>query len=57
MKTGSAGSCIANEADHSADCSAYLYEVVPGRIFLDTNVVNLLVNYPEQIFRTAAAEP
>lgn len=39
-----------SEADHSADCRAYPYEAVPGRIFLDTNVVNLLVNYSDQIF-------
>jgi hypothetical protein len=28
-----------SEADHSTDCRAYPYEAVPGRIFLDTNVV------------------
>lgn len=39
-----------SEAEHSADCRAYPYDAVPGRIFLDTNVVNLLVNYPDQIF-------
>jgi len=39
-----------NQAEHSEDCKAHPYESVPGRIFLDTNVVNLLVDYSEQIF-------
>lgn len=39
-----------SEDEHSADCRAYPYDAVPGRIFLDTNVVNPLVNYPDQIF-------
>lgn len=39
-----------NQAEHSADCAAHPYEAVPGRIFLDTNVVNLLVRFPDQVF-------
>ncbi len=39
-----------NQAEHSEDCKTYPYDAVPGRIFLDTNVVNLLVDYSEQIF-------
>lgn len=39
-----------SQAEHSADCKAHPYEAMPRRIFLDTNVVNLLVRYPEQIF-------
>lgn len=44
-----------NQDEHSADCKAYPYESVPGRIFLDTNVVNLLVRFPEQIFQQESA--
>jgi hypothetical protein len=39
-----------SEAEHSADCKAFPYDAVPCRIFLDTNVVNLLVDYSEQVF-------
>lgn len=39
-----------NDAEHSADCERYPFGAMPRRVFLDTNVVNLLVKYPEQIF-------
>lgn len=39
-----------NQAEHSDDCRAHPYDAVPRRIFLDTNVVNVLVDYTEQIF-------
>lgn len=39
-----------SQTEHSEDCKAYPYDAVPGRIFLDTNVVNLLVDFEEQIF-------
>lgn len=43
-----------SQAEHSEDCRTYPYDAVPGRIFLDTNVVNLLVDYEEQVFRQEA---
>lgn len=39
-----------SEAEHSADCEDHPYEKIPKRVFLDTNVVNLLVKNAEQIF-------
>lgn len=36
--------------EHSSDCRKYPFEDVPRRIFLDTNVVNLLVKYRSEIF-------
>lgn len=39
-----------NDAEHSADCKAYPYDAMPCRVFLDTNVINLLVKYSDQIF-------
>ncbi len=39
-----------SQAEHSEDCRTYPYDAVPGRFFLDTNVVNLLVDYEEQVF-------
>jgi hypothetical protein len=43
-----------SEAQHSEDCARYPFEKIPGRVFLDTNVVNLLVKHSEQIFEQAA---
>jgi len=37
-------------AQHSEDCARYPFESLPQRVFLDTNVVNLLVKQREQIF-------
>lgn len=34
----------------SADCAANPFESIPGRIFLDTNIINLIVKWPEEIF-------
>jgi hypothetical protein len=42
-----------NSAQHSDDCERYPFESIPRRIFLDTNVVNLLVKHSEQIFEQA----
>lgn len=36
--------------EHSDDAAKYPFERVPRRVFLDTNVVNLLVRQSEQIF-------
>jgi hypothetical protein len=41
------------EAQHSEDCARHPYESIPRRIFLDTNVVNLLVKHSEQVFEQA----
>ncbi|MFC3695564.1 hypothetical protein [Chenggangzhangella methanolivorans] len=38
---------------HSEDCARFPYEALPRRIFLDTNVVNLLVRYSDQVFEQA----
>lgn len=40
----------ASQEEQSADCKANPFEEIPGKIFLDTNVVNLIVKWPEQIF-------
>lgn len=42
-----------SEAEHTADCQAYPFEKIPRRVFLDTNVVNLLVTNAEQVFEQA----
>ncbi|WEK02156.1 MAG: hypothetical protein P0Y59_10905 [Candidatus Sphingomonas phytovorans] len=36
--------------EHSADCAKYPIEAVPQRIFLDTNVVNLMVKQRASVF-------
>jgi hypothetical protein len=38
------------DAEHQHDCKLHPYERIPKRVFLDTNVVNLLVSNAEQIF-------
>jgi hypothetical protein len=40
----------AEPSQHSADCAANPFEKIPGRIFLDTNIINLIVKWSEQIF-------
>ncbi len=39
-----------SEAQHGEDCDRYPFESIPRRVFLDTNVVNLLVKQSDQIF-------
>ena len=36
--------------EHSADCQRYPFAALPKRVFLDTNVLNLIVRYGEAIF-------
>ena len=43
-----------SQAQHTADGERYPLQALPRRIFLDTNVVNLLVGYREQVFEQAA---
>lgn len=38
------------QLEHSLDCERYPFDHIPRRVFLDTNVVNLLVQQSEQIF-------
>ncbi|MGE5567230.1 MAG: hypothetical protein ACM3YN_13880 [Parcubacteria group bacterium] len=42
-----------SQQQHSDDCAQYPFESIPRRVFLDTNVVNLLVKHSEQIFAQA----
>lgn len=42
-----------SQAQHSFDCERYPFEAIPRRVFLDTNVVNLMVKYSEHIFEQA----
>jgi hypothetical protein len=42
-----------SQAQHSDDCARYPFESIPRRVFLDTNVVNLLVEQSEQVFERA----
>jgi hypothetical protein len=39
-----------SQAQHSEDCARHPFEAVPRRVFLDTNVVNLLVKHSECVF-------
>jgi hypothetical protein len=38
------------EQQHREDCRRYPFESIPRRVFLDTNVINVLVKYAGQIF-------
>lgn len=40
-------------AQHKLDCNLYPFEALPRRVFLDTNVVNLIVKHREQVFEQA----
>jgi hypothetical protein len=39
-----------NGKQHSDDCARFPFESIPRRMFLDTNVVNVLVKHSEHIF-------
>lgn len=39
-----------SQAQHTEDCRRYPFESIPRRVFLDTNVVNLLLKHSEQVF-------
>lgn len=43
-----------NAEEHSKDCERYPYKELPWRVFLDTNVINRLVKWSDQIFEQAA---
>jgi hypothetical protein len=36
--------------EHSADCDRYPSESIPKRVFLDTNVLNILIKHSSQVF-------
>lgn len=40
--------------EHSEDCKRFPFERIPKRVFLDTNVINILVKYCEAIFDHAS---
>ena len=42
-----------SQSQHTAACERYPLSAMPRRMFLDTNVVNLLVRYSEQVFEQA----
>jgi hypothetical protein len=42
-----------SQAQHSFDCEQHPFEATPRRVLLDTNVVNLMVKYSEQVFEQA----
>ena len=39
-----------SQSEHSEDCDRYPYDAIPRRVFLDTNVINLIVNHAGTIF-------
>jgi hypothetical protein len=39
-----------NQQQHSDDCAAYPFEQIPRRVFLDTNIINVLVKLRNQVF-------
>ncbi|WP_293425948.1 hypothetical protein [Phreatobacter sp.] len=43
--------------DHSADCARYPFEQIPARVFLDTNIVNLIIKYAPVIFEMERPNP
>jgi hypothetical protein len=39
-----------NIEQHSADCDRFPFESIPRRVFLDTNVINVLVKHSTHVF-------
>ncbi len=39
-----------NTEEHSADCNRFPFESIPRRVFLDTNVINVLVKHSTHVF-------
>ena len=44
-----------SEAERTRDCEQHPFEAIPRRAFLDTNVVNLMVKYSDQVFEQGLA--
>jgi hypothetical protein len=45
------------QEEHSADCKRFPYKEIPGRVFLDTNIIDCLVKWPECIFEMEETPP
>jgi hypothetical protein len=45
------------QEEHSADCERFPYKEIPGRVFLDTNIIDCLVKWPECIFEMEETPP
>lgn len=45
------------EGQHSTDCARYPFESIPRRVFLDTNVINRLVKWRDQVFEQCPIPP
>ena len=39
-----------NTVQHSEDCARFPFEKIPRRVFLDTNVINVLVKHGKHVF-------
>jgi hypothetical protein len=39
-----------NTEQHNADCDRFPFESIPRRVFLDTNVINVLVKHSAHVF-------
>lgn len=39
-----------SQEEHSEDCRRYPFEAIPRKVFLDTNVVNLMIKHRETVF-------
>jgi hypothetical protein len=39
-----------NAEQHTADCDRFTFESIPRRVFLDTNVINVLVKHSAHVF-------
>lgn len=46
-----------SQDDHSRDARRFPFENIPKHVFLDTNVINLLVKYPSEIFEQQLISP
>lgn len=46
-----------NTEAHSADCNRFPFESIPRRVFLDTNVINVLVKHSPHVFEQEPIPP
>jgi hypothetical protein len=46
-----------NIEQHSADCGRFPFESIPRRVFLDTNVINVLVKHSTHVFEQEPIPP
>lgn len=45
------------QEEHSDDCEKFPYREIPGRVFLDTNIIDCLVKWPKCIFEMEGTPP